>query len=175
MDNATIERISEEASRQSKLDAAWALASEVAQEISMGDTKEASALLLHYEKVAKRVGWLGAKFKLVAILQDILKNWSIDTASCKKPSRLVLDLFGDDVFDAVIAIGKMAHDNYFSEYLPRVAANPIALQVKIVDLQIKLERLMAQDDPDHDLVQRYTDALGVLGGKIATYYHMEKH
>jgi hypothetical protein len=173
MDNATIERISERASRLGKLDTAWTLASEVAQDISMGDIKEASALLEHYNEVAKRVGWLGAKFELVAILQDILKDWNVNTrASLKKP---ILDLFDDDIFDALIAIGKMTHHGYFSRYLPRVAANPIALQVKIVDLQIKLERLMAQDNPDHDLIQKYTDALGVLGGKIATYYHMEKH
>lgn len=65
---------------------------------------------------------------VVALLHDIVEDTAVTVENIRQA-------FGDVVAEAVDAITKRPHEWYLSEYLDRVLANPIALKVKIADLQ----------------------------------------
>lgn len=85
----------------------------------------------HVENVARRVAEDGGSERhiVVAYLHDIVE----DTQTTLEDLH---DLgFSTPIIEAVEAITRLDHETYFSEYLVRVAQNPIATFVKYHDLR----------------------------------------
>jgi len=79
----------------------------------------------HPLRVALAVDHLGPEHSIVAVLHDVIEDSAVQLAS--------LYAFGPAVLAALDAITKRNGEEY-SEYLQRVAANPIAKAVKLADL-----------------------------------------
>ena len=123
----------------------------------------------HITDVAYRVQELGHVFQIVAILHDTIE----DTKSKKSRRMLrqtIRDEFGDVIYDAVVAISKRPDEDYFKDYLVRVADNPIALQVKLADIKMNLQNIWGLIENDHKeasrLRRKYKLALTTLGQVI---------
>ena len=127
----------------------------------------------HVSQVSSQVSWLGHEFEMVALLHDSIEN------TPKKSIRKKRNFgeMGDKIFDAVIAITKRPHQDYFVDYLPQVASNPIALQVKIADMKHNLKRSQGgQPSPQRDGRRaKYMNGLKFLGKMLANRYHMEEN
>tara|TARA_R110001583_G_scaffold62012_4_gene182855 strand:- start:361 stop:903 length:543 start_codon:yes stop_codon:yes gene_type:complete len=133
----------------------------------------------HVSQVSSQVSWLGHEFEMVALLHDSIENTPKKSIR-KKLKQLILRNFGemgDKIFDAVIAITKRPHQDYFVDYLPQVASNPIALQVKIADMKHNLKRSQGgQPSPQRDGRRaKYMNGLKFLGKMLANRYHMEEN
>lgn len=121
----------------------------------------------HIEDVEFRVRQLGPTFSVVAILHD-----SIEDAKSKRVRKKIRNeirgLFGEIVYDAVMAISKRPDEDYFKDYLVRVASNPIALQVKLADIKANLQHLPMMEDlaTRERLRQKYHIAMRALGNKM---------
>jgi len=129
----------------------------------------------HSLEVASEVDWLGHDFFIVALMHDAIED-TPKKSDRKKLRQLILQIFGDKVFDAVVAITKRPHQRYFQDYLPQVASNPIAMQVKIADMRHNLKRT-GWDEPSEQRDRRtakYKNGLQFLGATIASQYRMEK-
>ena len=70
----------------------------------------------------------GEKDKIVALLHDVIEDTDVTVNDLKKAG------FSDEVVLAVSVITKKADEDY-EEYLNRVKQNPIALRVKIADME----------------------------------------
>jgi (p)ppGpp synthase/HD superfamily hydrolase len=72
--------------------------------------------------------------------------------------------FPDAVVDAVDALTRREGEDYF-DFVRRAAANPVARPVKLADLRdnLKLSRIPAPSQRDHDRIARYRAALQMLG------------
>ena len=92
----------------------------------------------HVAAVADAVSDFGALHQVVALLHDSLED-------CDDRSIVSLDLvsdtFGEEVAAAVDALTKRQGEEYESEYLQRVLANPVALTVKRADVAHNRSRL----------------------------------
>jgi len=118
----------------------------------------------HVNDVAYRVQELGHVFQIVAILHDTIE----DTKSKKPRKRLrktIRDEFGDVIYDAVVAISKRPDEDYFKDYLVRVADNPIALQVKLADIGANLHNTWKIED-------LYTEDGGWLSVRLRDKYKL---
>lgn len=154
--------------------------------ISMPDKERKMASLIlnatapehdsHALEVASKVHWLGHTFFMVGLLHDAVED-TPNKSIRKKLKQLILQNFGDKVFDAVIAITKRPHQEYFADYLPQVASNPIAMQVKIADMRHNLKRTQWDEpSPQRDGRQaKYKNGLKFLGTMLANRYHMEEN
>ena len=123
----------------------------------------------HVTDVAYSVHQLGHAFRIVAILHDTIEDTK-PKGSRKKIRKEIRDEFGDVIYDAVIAISKRPDEDYFKDYLVRVADNPIALQVKLADIKINLQNIWRLIENDHKeasrLRRKYKLALTTLGQVI---------
>ena len=133
----------------------------------------------HVLEVSSQVSWLGHEFEIVALLHDSIENTPKKSIR-KKLRNLIWKNFGengDKIFDAVIAITKRPHQDYFVDYLPQVASNPIAMQVKIADMRHNLERTHGMEpSPQRDGRHvKYINGLKLLGTILATRYHREEN
>jgi hypothetical protein len=94
---------------------------------------------------------------IVAILHDICEDSFADEGwllhNGIEPGRVA----------AVVALTRIAGENYATDYLPRVKANPLALKVKLADLRdnMRLERISAHPD-GISLAKRYIEAYRFL-------------
>ena len=124
----------------------------------------------HIEDVEFRVRQLGPTFSVVAILHD-----SIEDAKSKRVRKKIRNeirgLFGDLIYEAVMAISKRPDEDYHTDYLVRVADNPIALQVKLADIKANLQYLpMMEDSATRErLRQKYHIAMRALGNQIIVH------
>jgi (p)ppGpp synthase/HD superfamily hydrolase len=166
-------------------------ASRLAKAVHHGQTDSAGIdYMNHIEAVVKSVRPLGYLFVIVAYLHDAIE----DTKHKKKRKalkELILESFGSQIFDAVIAITKRPDQDYFKDYLPQVANNPVALVVKVADMQVNLDRSLKEqvnlarglkeedEDPNNKLrllrISKYQAGLEYFGSMIATRYHMEEN
>ena len=133
----------------------------------------------HVLQVSSQVSWLGHEFEMVALLHDSIENTPKKSIR-KKLKQLILRNFGEmgaKIFDAVIAITKRPHQDYFVDYLPQVASNPIAMQVKIADMKHNLKRSQGgEPSPQRDGRRaKYMNGLKLLGTMLITRYHMEEN
>ena len=121
----------------------------------------------HVTDVAYSVHQLGHAFRIVAILHDTIEDTK-PKGSRKKIRKEIRDEFGDVIYDAVIAISKRPDEDYFKDYLVRVADNPIALQVKLADIKMNLQNIYLVKDYGEAvrLRDKYELALTTLGQVI---------
>jgi len=121
----------------------------------------------HVTDVAYSVHQLGHTFRIVAILHDTIEDTK-PKGSRKKIRKAIRDEFGDIIYDAVIAISKRPDEDYFKDYLVRVADNPIALQVKLADIKMNLQNIHFVKDYREavKLRDKYELALTTLGQVI---------
>jgi len=78
----------------------------------------------HLEFVAANVS--SDEAKCVAYLHDVLEDTDY-------PPEKIKTIFGDAIFSAVYAMTRQKEESY-SDYIRRVAENPLAARVKIADL-----------------------------------------
>lgn len=105
--------------------------------------------------------------KVVAVLHDVVEDTDIG------PAELVDAGFSDTVIGAVLAISKRDNEVY-GDYLKRVKANPLALHVKMSDIEHNMSRL-TNLEPKHAsyLAAKYTRALKFLGGPEKSEYPLD--
>ena len=123
----------------------------------------------HVTDVAYSVHKLGYAFRVVALLHDTIEDTK-PKKSRKKIRKAIRDEFGDVIYDAVVAISKRPDEDYFKDYLVRVADNPIALQVKLADIKMNLQNIWGLIENDYKeasrLRRKYKLALTTLGQVI---------
>jgi GTP diphosphokinase / guanosine-3',5'-bis(diphosphate) 3'-diphosphatase len=98
----------------------------------------------------------GETEKIVAVLHDTLEDTGITFEELE-------NLFGTAVAAAVKALSRSEHEEYF-DFIDRVKQNPIAIRVKIADLQdnLDLSRLELITEQDLKRSEKYRKALCIL-------------
>lgn len=96
--------------------------------------------------------------EIVAWLHDLLEDkpdWNAE--------RLKQEGFSDEVVEAVVAITKVRKDRY-KKYLKRVKENPLARDVKLMDLKdnMDLSRIPNPNEKDFMRVEKYQKAYQFL-------------
>jgi predicted HD phosphohydrolase len=115
----------------------------------------------HPRRVAQRVASrLGGDHTavIVALLHDVVEDGDVAEAELR-------DRFGDEITTAVLAISRTPGEDP-DHYYGRVAANPLALEVKRSDLDDNTdpERVAQLDAPTRErLAAKYAHAREVLG------------
>jgi GTP diphosphokinase / guanosine-3',5'-bis(diphosphate) 3'-diphosphatase len=96
--------------------------------------------------------------QIVGLLHDVVEDSDISIAE-------IVQVFGEKIADAVLALTHF-DDEPYKDYIERVAKNPIAIKVKLVDLMDHLapERVSAISD---QLVTKYWAAFWRLTGALA--------
>jgi len=96
--------------------------------------------------------------RMVAVLHDVVEDTDVTVAD------LVNAGYPDAVVQAVALLTKPEHEDYF-DYVRRVGQNPLARKVKLADLRdnMNLERIAQPTEKDHRRLERYRQALQVLG------------
>lgn len=96
--------------------------------------------------------------QVVGVLHDVLEDTPVTL-------ERVRDWFGPTVAEAVDALTRRDGETY-SDFIDRVALNPLAVKVKLNDLYDNVGRIdaLADSDPDtaQSLAKRYAKALGTL-------------
>lgn len=96
--------------------------------------------------------------RIVGVLHDVVEDTYVTVS-------IINQFFGPEIAEAVNAITFNAGAETRDEYYARVKANPLALTVKLHDVNDNLSRLDGLDDETRDrLVSKYTHALEVLWG-----------
>jgi (p)ppGpp synthase/HD superfamily hydrolase len=107
--------------------------------------------ILHPLRVMMRVGEMNAK--IVAVLHDVVEDsaWTLD--------QLRSEGFAAEVVGAVDAVTHRQGEDYFA-YVSRAAADPLARQVKLADLEdnMDIRRISHVRDKDLERVRRYHTA-----------------
>ncbi len=91
--------------------------------------------------------------KICAILHDVIEDTETTLEDLRREG------FSESVIEAVKAITKIDGEDY-QVYIDRVAANPIARQVKLMDLadNMDLSRLNRTDESDMKRLEKYKKA-----------------
>ena len=115
----------------------------------------------HVRAVARAVAHLDGDHQIVALLHDSIEDCP-DRDVVSDP--IIRAGFGDVVADAVDAMTRRAAEDYFADYLPRLLANPIAVQVKRADLAHNRSRLHLLDaETGARLAAKYEKVARILG------------
>jgi len=101
----------------------------------------------HLEAVASKLK--GAEEKTVAWLHDVLE----DTDYTEEQLTM---FFSPKIVEAVVALTRQRGESY-EDYLRRIARNPLAVQVKLADLENNsdITRYDAPTEQEHQKVQQY--------------------
>jgi (p)ppGpp synthase/HD superfamily hydrolase len=104
--------------------------------------------------------------RIVAALHDVVEDtpWTLEA--------LRAEGFSCAVVDAVDALTRRDGEDYF-DYVRRAAAYPIARAVKIADLRdnMNMARIPVPADRDHARIDRYREALRMVGGADVARHH----
>ena len=126
--------------------------------------KKGFPYMAHINDVASRVAHLGESYEIVGLLHD-----SIEDAHNQKTKleieNLISSNFESEIIEAIDVMTKSSNEDYFSEYLPRVRKNKIALMVKIADSSHNLSKAYLIEDKieQEKLRQKYIKVLDFLG------------
>ena len=95
--------------------------------------------------------------KIVAVLHDIVEDTDISLDDLRNEG------FSKEVVDAVECLTKQDGENYDS-YIERISFNPLAVKIKLADLEDNrdLTRLPEVTDKDLERVEKYDKALEKL-------------
>ncbi|WP_417794825.1 HD domain-containing protein [Terasakiella pusilla] len=96
----------------------------------------------HVRAVASAVAHLGLNFEIVGLLHDSLEDC---TDRSLVSMEILTERFGSEIAEAVAAMTKQPHEDYDTQYLPRVMSNPIAAAVKRADVAHNKSRLHLLD------------------------------
>ena len=93
---------------------------------------------------------------ITALLHDVLEDTRIKEST-------ILDLFGQDVLDAVKAVTKRPNEDYM-DFVKRAKENPIARKVKMADLEhnMELSRLSVITKENLERLDKYMKAYRFL-------------
>lgn len=99
--------------------------------------------------------------KIVAILHDTIEDTDIT------PDRLVSDGFPSYIVETVRCLSRTKSETY-EEFIQRVSLNPLAIRVKIADLQdnLDLSRLNQIKDSDFNRIDKYIKSLDYLNKSV---------
>ena len=139
-------------------------ADKLAEKLHEGQTdKLGNPYIDHVRDVADRVSSLGENYAIVGLLHDSVEDTDITLEEIEEK-------FGKDVRDGVDGMTKREGEDYFDDYLPRVASNEISRNVKIADSSHNLSKNHLLKDPElrGKLKQKYTSVLQFLGGSFGT-------
>lgn len=105
----------------------------------------------------------GEKDKIVALLHDVIEDTDVTVNDLKEAG------FSDEVVLAVSAITKKAGEDY-EEYLNRVKQNPVALRVKIEDMEHNsdISRIKNPTEKDLKRLEKYRIRLKELRETLET-------
>ena len=145
-------------------------ADKLAEKLHEGQTdKSGNPYIDHVRDVADRVSSLGENYVIVGLLHDSVEDTDITLEKIEEE-------FGKDVRDGVDGMTKREGEDYFDDYLPRVASNEISRNVKIADSSHNLSKNHLLKDPElrGKLKQKYTSVLQFLGGSFGTIAHETK-
>ena len=114
----------------------------------------------HVRAVAQSVAHLGAEHVIVGLLHDSLEDCDDTTIV----SRTILEAqFGPKVANAVDALTKRDGQEYATQYIAGVRADPLACTVKRADLAHNMGRLhLLPPDQRARLQEKYASALLAL-------------
>lgn len=103
------------------------------------------------------------KEKIVALLHDVIEDTDVTVNDLKEAG------FSDEVVSAVSTITKKAGEDY-EEYLNRVKQNPIALRVKIADMEHNsdISRIPNPTEKDLNRLEKYKIRLRELREVLET-------
>ena len=121
--------------------------------------------MAHINDVASRVSELGESYEIVGLLHDAIEDAHDDQAR-EEVKSLINSHFNSEVIEAINAITKNVNEDYFSEYLPRLKKNKIALKVKIADSSHNLSKAyLFENEPEvqNELREKYIAVLNELG------------
>jgi len=92
--------------------------------------------------------------QIVAVLHDVLEDTEVTSTDLQQQG------FSSEVIQALHCLTKVDGENY-PDFIDRVATNPLATKVKILDLidNMDCSRLTAFGDSDAARMQRYANAL----------------
>jgi (p)ppGpp synthase/HD superfamily hydrolase len=95
------------------------------------------------------------KLRIVAVLHDILEDTNIDMNS--------LSFLDDDIYKAIETITRKPSETY-QDYLAKVKEDPLARQVKLIDLDDNLDmsRLLKVTEKDIHRCEKYCNAIRFL-------------
>ena len=127
----------------------------LAEKMHSGQTDKAGEpYMQHVKRVVDGVKHPLAK--IVAALHDTVEDTSLDLPTIRRR-------FGKRVSDAVRTLTRVKDESY-REHLERVAADPLASEVKRADLRdnMNLKRLPTVTDRDRERVAKYAQALKFL-------------
>lgn len=101
--------------------------------------------------------------RIAAVLHDVLEDSDVTV------DDLRADGFPDAVIDAVALLTKPEAEDY-EAYVARVVRNPLALRVKVADLEdnCDLSRIPSPTGKDHARVERYRRALRFIETQVRT-------
>lgn len=105
----------------------------------------------------------GEKDKIVALLHDVIEDTDVTVNDLREAG------FSDEVVLAVSVITKKADEDY-EEYLNRVKQNPIALRVKIADMEHNsdISRIKNPTEKDLKRLEKYRIRLKELRETLET-------
>lgn len=92
--------------------------------------------------------------RIAAVLHDVVEDSQYEL-------NTIEEIFGSDIRDAVAALTKGEEEDYFDEYIPRLAKNDIASKVKMADLNdnLNLTRLPELNEDMWENIQKYHRSL----------------
>ncbi|MGB5106123.1 MAG: HD domain-containing protein [Candidatus Zixiibacteriota bacterium] len=124
-------------------------AAEIAASAHRGQVdKYGQPYILHPIRVMARLDSIESK--IVAILHDVVEDSEITIDDLRAHG------FSDQIIEAVILLTK-GEDQDYTQYVSRLAHNPLARAVKLADLEdnMDLRRMTTLTDADFKRLQRY--------------------
>ena len=113
--------------------------------------------IVHVQDVADRVSDRGEDYIIVGLLHDSVEDTDISLESIEEK-------FGKIVRDGVDGMTKRNGEDYFDDYLPRVASNKISKLVKLADSSHNLSKnhLLEVSDQQERLKHKYVSVIQYL-------------
>lgn len=133
---------------------------EIAKVAHQGQVDKAGEpYILHPIAVAEMVK--SDEAKIVALLHDVVEDSEVTIESIRKG-------FGDNVADAVELLTRRNKREGYLKYIARLAANPIAREVKLADITHNTDpkRLAKLKDKGEARALKYAQARKILDGSM---------
>lgn len=114
-------------------------------------------VIMHPLSVMSSMDRHDLKGRIVAVLHDVMED--CDSRFAMELNDLIDD---EEIFAALLAITIRAEEPYFVFIRQRVARNPLAVKVKLADIEDNLDRAYSLPAKDKGLVDRWTKAKAIL-------------
>lgn len=108
--------------------------------------------IAHVRRVAE--GCASPAGRVVGWLHDLLEDTAI-------PFKDISEVFPPEVTLAVVALTRLKGEVYLTDFIPRIALNPLAVEVKLSDLRDNSDLSRPFANPDM-VAKRYKPAIALL-------------